>query len=102
MDADSKATERILVVESGAVAAAIVKALRDHGYEVVTANNVPEALRALGEDVPVPPLVFPRLAEVKESVALTEHLNWYQKFAQRHVRQQPIARQRMRKTQRGQ
>lgn len=102
MDADSKMTERILVVESGAVAAAIVRALRAHGYEVVTAHNVPEALRALGEDVPVPPLVSPRLAEVKESVAREEHLNWYQKFAQRHVRQQPIARQRIPKSRRGQ
>jgi DNA-binding NtrC family response regulator len=87
--------ERILVVDSAAAAAAIVQALRAHGYEVVTAHNVPEALRALGEDVPVPPLVYPRLAEVKESVALTENLNWYQKFAQRHVRQPPRGRQRI-------
>jgi len=95
MDADTKTMERILVVDSAAAAAAIVQALRAHGYEVVTAHNVPEALRALGEDVPVPPLVYPRLAEVKESVALTENLNWYQKFAQRHVRQPPRGRQRI-------
>ena len=102
MDADSKPAERILVVDSFAAAASIVQALRAHGYEVVTVQNVPEALRALGEDVPVPPLVYPQLADVKESQAVTEHLNWYQKFAQRHVNQQPRGRRRMHGSRRGQ